>query len=231
MNKKAEKYLLKLVEQGYEDIAIDFSETRKKPMKPMVYQITEDLNIGPNDKILDLGCGNGCFFEVLSGRGNYLGVDNSSRLITLAQREYKTKFKKFDIIKLDELKEGNFSFIFSWAVFHHIPGKKLRLNFLKQVYKKLNPEGTFVISVWKLRNKKNFYKLALKIFFKSFFQKRILDFGDLIFPWKGSFKKVNTLRYYHAFSKKSIEKEIKKSNFRIIKFLEDDFNYYLVLKK
>ena len=231
MNKKAEKYLLKLVEQGYEEIAVDFSETRKKPMKPMVYQITEGLNIEPDDRILDLGCGNGCFFEVLSGRGNYLGIDNSSRLLALVQREYKTNFKKFDIIKLDDFKEGDFNFIFSWAVFHHIPGKKLRLNFLQEVYKKLNPEGRFVFSVWKLRNRKDFYKLALKTFFNNLFQGKIMDWADLIFPWKGSPKKFQPPRYYHAFSKKSLEKEIRKSSFKIEEFLEDDFNYYLILKK
>ena len=43
MNKKAEKYLLKIVEEGYEKIAVDFSETRKRPMKAMVYQIVDDL--------------------------------------------------------------------------------------------------------------------------------------------------------------------------------------------
>jgi SAM-dependent methyltransferase len=231
MNKKAEKYILKLVEQGYEEIAVDFSETRKKPMKPMVYQITEDLNIGTDDKVLDLGCGNGCFFEVLSGRGNYLGLDNISRLLALAQREHKTNFKKFDIIKLEDFKEGDFNFIFSWAVFHHIPGKKLRLNFLQEVYKKLKPEGRFVFSVWKLRNRKDFYKLAFKTFFNNLFQGKIMDWADLIFPWKGSPKKSQPPRYYHAFSKKSLEKGVEKSGFKIEKFLEDDFNYYLILKK
>ncbi len=231
MNKKAKKYLLDIVEGGYEKIASDFSETRKKPMKPMVYKIVGDLDIKPEDSVLDLGCGNGCFFEVLGGKGNYLGLDNSAKLIALAEEEYKTNFKKFDIIKLDELKENNFNFIFSWAVFHHIPGKKLRLNFLQEVYKNLNPEGSFVFSVWKLRNRKDFYKLAFKTFFNNLFQGKIMDWADLIFPWKGSPKKFQPPRYYHAFSKKSLEKEIKKSSFKIEKFLEDDFNYYLILKK
>ncbi len=231
MNKKAEKYLLSLVESGYENIADDFSESRKKPMKAMVYEIVDDLKIGRDDTVLDLGCGNACFLEVLSGRGKYLGVDNSTGLIKLAQEKYEANFKKFDIIKIDELEEYDFDFIFSWAVFHHIPGKKLRSTFLRGVYKKLKPEGRVVIGVWKLRARKNFCRLAIKTFLNNFFRGRILDLADLIFPWKGSQAEKLPLRYYHAFSEKSFKKEIKESGFRVETFLEDDFNYYIILKK
>jgi 2-polyprenyl-3-methyl-5-hydroxy-6-metoxy-1,4-benzoquinol methylase len=231
MNERAKKYLLKIVAEGYEKIAVDFSETRKKPMKVMVYQIVDDLKITPDDKILDLGCGNGCFFEVLAGRGKYLGIDNSQGLIDLAHRNYQADFKKIDITKLGNLKDDNFNFIFSWAVFHHLPGKNIRLKFLQEVYKKINPEGQFIISIWKLRNKNNFYSLAFKSFFNNLFLGRALDWADLIFPWKGSSLENQPPRYYHAFSKKSLEKEIIRSGFKIEKFLEDDFNYYLILKK
>ncbi|MDD3711606.1 MAG: class I SAM-dependent methyltransferase, partial [Patescibacteria group bacterium] len=227
----AEKYLLKIVEEGYEKIALDFSETRKKPTKEAIYQIVTDLKISPDDKILDLGCGNGCFFEVLAGRGRYLGIDNSQRLIELAQKKYQANFKKLDITKLEFLESNGFNFVFSWAVFHHLPGRKIRSIFLQEVYNKLEPNGTFIISVWKLRNKNNFFKVAFKSFFKNLFLGRILDWADLIFPWKGSFLEKQPLRYYHAFSRKSLEKEIVHSNFKIEKLLEDDFNYYLILKK
>lgn len=236
MNKRAEKFLLKIVQEGYEEIAEAFNETRKKPMKPLVYKIVEDLSIKEGYKILDVGCGNGCFLEVLLDKKslaklNYLGIDNSVNLIKYAQEKYGVKFKVNNIVNLENLKENNFDYIFSWAVLHHLPGSKVRLSFLKDIYNKLNKEGSFIFSVWKLRKRKNFLSLKFQSFFKQILQGRILDFNDLIFDWKGDKNGKNQLRYYHAFSKKSLNKLISKSKFKIEKFLEDDFNYYYILKK
>ena len=72
MNKLAQNFLLKTVSQGYEEIALSFNETRQKPMKPMVYEIVNNLKISNGDQILDLGCGNGCFFEVLTNLKRYI---------------------------------------------------------------------------------------------------------------------------------------------------------------
>ncbi|MCK9439671.1 MAG: class I SAM-dependent methyltransferase [Patescibacteria group bacterium] len=230
MNKKAEKYLLNLVNSNYEDIAESFNETRKKPMKPMVLEIVESLNIKTEDKVLDLGCGNGRFLDVLGNDKNYLGVDNSKNLIKFAREKYGDKFQVLDVLKLDSLVENNFNFVFSWAVFHHIPGNNLRLDFLNQVYDKMKDNSTLVISVWKLRQKKNFFCLALKSFLNNFLYFRFLDWGDLVFNWG---KKKNGIRprYYHAFFKKEFKNIFKKSKFKIENFLEDEFNYYIILKK
>lgn len=231
MNNKAQKYLLNLVASNYEEIADSFNETRKKPMKPMVLEIADSLNIKKEDKILDLGCGNGRFLEILGDDKNYLGLDNSKSLINFAIEKYGNKFQVLDILKLDELKENNFDFVFSWAVFHHIPGSALRLNFLDQVYDKIKDDGIFVLSVWRLRKKKNFSCLAIKSFVRNLFKFRFLDWGDLVYNWKGNKDGGIYPRYYHAFSEKSIKKILKKSKFKIKNFLEDEFNYYIILKK
>ncbi|PKM91008.1 hypothetical protein CVU82_04465 [Candidatus Falkowbacteria bacterium HGW-Falkowbacteria-1] len=230
MNKKAEKYLLSLVQNGYEDIAKSFNESRKKPMKPMVLEIVSSLNIKKEDKVLDFGCGNGRFLDVLGDNKNYLGIDNSKNLIKFAQEKYGDKFQVLDILNIDILNEGDFDFVFSWAVFHHIPGNALRANFLEQVYTKVKKDGIFVLSVWKLRKKKNFFCLALNSFLKNLFKFRVLDWGDLVFNWG---KKENGIRprYYYAFSEKGFKKVLKKSKFKIENFLEDEFNYYIILKK
>jgi 2-polyprenyl-3-methyl-5-hydroxy-6-metoxy-1,4-benzoquinol methylase len=229
MNKKAEKYLLSLVKRNYEEIADSFNETRKKVMKEMVLKIVEELNIEKEDKILDLGCGNGRFLEILKEDSNYLGLDNSFKLIEHAKRNYEKEFEVLDILKLEELKEDNFDYVFSWATFHHIPGKRLRKKFLEDVYKKTNENGIFVLSVWKLRKRKDFIFLSLKTFFGNFFKFRLFDWGDLIFTWRGA--KKESLRYYHAFSLKELKKEINNSQFKIQDVLEDNFNYYIILKK
>jgi cyclopropane fatty-acyl-phospholipid synthase-like methyltransferase len=229
MNKKAEKYIQSLVKKNYEEIADSFNESRKKSMKEMVSKITESLNIKKEDKILDLGCGNGRFLEVLEKDSDYLGLDNSTKLIEHAKKNYEKEFEVLDILELEKLKKDDFDYIFSWATFHHIPGKRLRKKFLEDVYRKTSEKGAFVLSVWKLRKRKDFFSLSLKTFLKNFFQARILDWGDLIFAWKGEGKV--SLRYYHAFSRKSLKKEIKNSSFKTEKFLEDSFNYYIILRK
>jgi len=236
MNKQAEKFLLKIVSSGYEDIAESFNETRKKPMKSFVYDIVEKLPIKSGDKILDIGCGNGRFLDVLMTKKNninwsYLGLDNSAKLIKYAQDKYNNKFEVINIIDLKKIKENNFKYIFSWAAFHHLPGNNLRSKFLKDIYNLISPEGFFVFSVWKLRNRKNFFGLSLKSFLEQILQGRILDFGDLIFNWKGDKNGKIRPRYYHAFSKKGLLRLISKTNFKVEKFLEDDFNYYYILKK
>jgi SAM-dependent methyltransferase len=231
MNKKAEKFLLELVKKNYNEIAESFNETRKKPMKPIVSEIIKNLNIEINSKVLDLGCGNGRFKKLLSKDVFYLGLDNSSELIKYAKDQQKGDFRCFDILSLTDLDEDSFDFVFSWAVFHHIPGDKLRKKILNDVCRKTKKNGIFVFSVWKLRKKRGFLKLATKSFFSSLIKGRLLDFGDLIFNWKGSKDGSSRPRYYHAFSKKSLKKSIKKSEFKINDFLEDDYNYYLILKK
>jgi len=236
MNKKAEKFLLKIVSSGYEDIAESFNETRKKPMKSMIYDIIEDLSIKDNDKILDIGCGNGRFLEVLLDKKNninwnYLGLDNSTKLIGYAKEKYGDKFEVINIINLKKIKDNNFNYVFSWAVFHHLPGNNLRLKFLQDVYDLIDLDGFFIFSIWKLRSRNNFFGLSLKSFFEQIFRGRILDFGDLIFNWKGNKNSEVRPRYYHAFSKRNLIKLISKTNFKINNFLEDDFNYYYILKK
>jgi len=236
MNKRAKKFLLKIVSSGYEDIAEAFNETRKKPMKPLVYDIVEKLSIKDGDKILDIGCGNGRFLDVLINKKNninwdYLGVDNSTKLIQYAREKYSNKFEVINIIDLKEIKKNNFKYIFSWAVFHHLPGNNLRLKFLQDTYNLIDFDGVVVFSVWKLRNRKNFFGLSLRSFLEQILRGRILDFGDLIFNWKGNKNGEIRSRYYHAFSKKSLLKLISKTNFKIEKFLEDNFNYYYILKK
>jgi hypothetical protein len=71
-----------------------------------------------------------------------------------------------------------------------------------------------------------------KIFWREFLRGRIIDRGDFIFPWKGSAQNdVDRVRYYHNFSKKELARMIEKTPFKVESFLEDDFNYYYILKK
>jgi cyclopropane fatty-acyl-phospholipid synthase-like methyltransferase len=230
MNKRAEKYLLSVVERNYNEIAEDFAITRERDLLPMVLEIITKLNIKPGDKILDLGCGNGRLVKNLPAGVSYLGLDNSLNLIKLAQKKYsgeKNIFQVKNILNIEEIKNFDFDYIFCLAVFHHLPGEKKQLFFLKQLYEKMDGKTMLVLSVWKLRFGFKFFKSFFKSFFSQLFKGRFLDYGDLLFH---GFKQ-HSLRYYHAFSIKELKKIIKKSGFRIIEFNEDKYNYYLILQK
>ncbi|MFA5644173.1 MAG: methyltransferase domain-containing protein [Patescibacteria group bacterium] len=229
MNKKAERYLLKVVENNYEEIAEDFNISRQKPLHSEVLEILKSLE-ATKQKILDLGCGNGRLLEFLPDNIDYLGVDNSKKLLDLARQKYKKNGVRFvykNILNLDQLEENNFNLVFCLAVFHHLPGDSLRLSFLNKIYDKIDKDGLLVISVWKLRSKNRFNYLFLKSFLKQFFKGRILDCGDLLF--RGFRQK--SQRYYHAFSKRKLKKIFQSSKFKIKEFREDKFNFYIIAKK
>lgn len=231
MNKRTENYLLSLVRNGYNEIAESFNESRKKPMKEMVSEIVKKVDVRTGSRVLDLGCGNGRFFEILPEDIFYLGLDSSKNLIKFAKEKYGDEFQVLDILKLDELKENNFNFIFSWAVFHHIPGRRLRIDFLNKVYDKMEAGGVFVFSVWRLEKKKGFKLLSIKSFFSFLLKGMVLDRGDIIFDWRGDKSGGKSLRYYHSFRLSEIVATIKKSKLKKEGFLEDAFNYYFILKK
>ena len=84
MDRQTQKNLLTLVKSSYEEIADQFNQTRKKHLWPELIELTKEIKTG--DKILDIGCGNGRLLEAFGNKKvNYLGVDNSEKLINLAR--------------------------------------------------------------------------------------------------------------------------------------------------
>jgi 2-polyprenyl-3-methyl-5-hydroxy-6-metoxy-1,4-benzoquinol methylase len=185
MDKQTQKNLLGLVKRNYEEIAKDFSETRKKHLWPELSRLT--LNIKNGDKILDAGCGNGRLLETLKDKKiNYLGVDASEKLIKLAEERYQAvgfkfqvssfKFQVCDILELSKIPEINFDYVFCVAVLHHLPGKDLRLAALKQLKNKIKPEGKIIITVWNLWSQEKFRKIIIRTELLKLFNKLKLIF-------------------------------------------------------
>ena len=86
MDNQTQKNLLNIVKRNYEKIADGFSETRKKYLWPELIKLTQ--NIKNNNKVLDVGCGNGRMIEAFKNKNiNYLGIDNSEKLIKIAKKE------------------------------------------------------------------------------------------------------------------------------------------------
>ena len=107
--------------------------------------------------------------------------------------------------------DNYFNDVYSIAVLHHLPSKELRLKFLNEARRVLQPGGLLILTVWK------FYQIRQWLFLLKYTLLKIigkskLDWKDILEPWG---KKAE--RYYHWFSKKELEGLIKETGFEIEK--------------
>lgn len=233
MKQKTAEKILELVQRNYQEIAKGFDLTRRKELWPEIREFAQSIEDGA--RVLDVGCGNGRLLEALKGKKvDYLGLDNSSELIKIARRTYPNqKFLIGDILNLSAIKEKNFDYIFCLAVLPHIPGHSLRVKALHNLNDKLGVDGRLIVSVWnfwKRSSKKKYRRLLLAATLKKLRGRSELDFGDLIFPWRGQ-EGMNSLRYYHAFTKLGLRSLILFSRLKLLSLKSYGFNYWLILKK
>ena len=208
MDKDYAKYLLDKTKNDYNLIAEDFSRTRAKPWEETRFLFDDYLTAG--EKVLDLGCGNGRYYEFFKDV-QYFGIDNSDKLIKIAKEKYpKANFRIGDSLNLP-FPDNYFNKIYSMAVFHHIPSKEFRLQFLKEAKRTLRPNGRLILTAWKFRNKKERF-LSLKYTILKIIGKNKMDFKDVLESWADK-----TKRYYHLFSKRELSSLARKAGFKIEK--------------
>ena len=213
MERKYAQYLLEKTYQDYNLIADDYTRTRSF--------IPEDIkNLGEyakgGEKILDLGCANGRFFEVLNGKKvEYVGIDKSEKLIEIARKKYPgVKFQVGDAFNLS-FPDNYFDKIFSISVFHHMPSEELRQEFLEEAKRVLKPNGLLILRVWDFWRRKGFWKTILKNILMRLAGESKLRFNDVFIPWKNSQGETVAQRYFHCFTKKELENLIMKAKFEI----------------
>lgn len=201
-------YILQKNKENYNLIAEDFSKTRENPWEE--FRPLFDHYLKKGERVLDLGCGNGRYFDWFKEKEvDYFGVDNSEKLIQNAkEKNPKAKFVYADAFELP-FAGNSFDKVYCIAVLHHIPSKKLRMKFLEQIKKVLKPEGILILTVWKINQKKEILTF-IKYFFLKLFGFSKMDYKDVWKDW-GNYSK----RYYHFFSKKELIKLIKNSGFKI----------------
>ena len=129
----------------------------------------------------------------------------------------------------------NFNYVFSIALFHHLPGNDLRIAGLRQLKNKVNKNGKIIVVVWNLWSQPKFRKLIFKFTLLKLIKKNLpavrMDFGDILFDWKNPDGEAMSRRYYHAFTKMGLKKIIKKAGLKIEKIYKDKYNYYAILNK
>ncbi|MBN1494223.1 class I SAM-dependent methyltransferase [Candidatus Peregrinibacteria bacterium] len=222
MKESTAKQLLKKVEQDYDLIADEFSETRKW-LWPEFEGFKKYLKDGQT--ILDLGCGNGRLYPLLKDLKNlkYVGIDNNKKFVQLAKEKFKSaKFLYGNALSIPYSSKVDILFII--ASFHHIPSNKLRIKCIQEIKRLLTPNSVLIITVWNLFQPK-YFSYILKSLFKYFIQLGKYNWNDTFIPWGN--KKV--LRYYHAFNKRELKNLFVKNGFKILEFTSNH-NHCLVCK-
>ena len=101
----------------YYDSSLFRSLNKKFPEK-----IIKLVNIKPNSKILDAGCGTGNLLYLLLKQKknlNLIGIDISPEMLKIAKRKLKGK-TKFMLMPVEKINEKNkFDYIFSVDAFQH----------------------------------------------------------------------------------------------------------------
>lgn len=232
MDQKTVNKILSETEQGYDTIAHKFSETRRHFWRGLEF-IKDYTHEG--DNILDFGCGNGRLLELISDTKGmkYLGVDVSEQLIKLAKAKYETEtvtFQKIHPVKSAEggapvaqfnivnpsqstitLENDFFNTIYSIAVFHHFPSREYRQTVANEFFAKTKKDGTIVVTVWYLWQKK-YLKNILRNWLGKLKGKSVFDWNDCEISFTNNEgKKIQ--RFHHAFTKGEFQKLFESAGF------------------
>jgi tRNA (uracil-5-)-methyltransferase TRM9 len=230
------KKLIEINNEFYRTVAPEFSGSRNYPWDGWKFLISrfQHLNFQPGS-VLDLGCGNGRFSKVCYvnfPKSAYLGIDNNEQLLKIAAKAYpKAKFKQADIFKNWQTTR-NFDLIVAFGVMHHLPGEKLREQFLEQISRHLSDDGYVVMAFW------NFMKIpALVNRFVDWEKVAVktdeLDPGDQLLDWR---RGPGAYRYCHQYTAVEITNLFSRAGLKVVtEFKADgpgnDVNSYYLLKK
>ncbi len=107
----------------------------------------QKMNFDPRAKhVLEIGCGIGrlarCFVDEFA---QYTGVDVSPEMIAKAQAFHlpRAAFRAVSGSGLDGIADASVDFIFSFAVFQHVPDHAAILNYFREAARVLRPGGLF----------------------------------------------------------------------------------------
>lgn len=210
MNIGEAKKLMQLTKNSYDTIAEEFSRTRAKFWEELAY-LAEHAT--PGERILDIGCGNGRFYPLLSKRSvDYVGLDYSAKLLEEARKAHPgIRFEEGDATALP-FPDGSFDTAFSFATIHHIPGKALRAQFMKEAARVLKPGSRFILSTWNVGWTKKYIPFLLRDLVKIIFRVSPLELGDVILTFGTERKK----RYVHRFTERELRALFEQNGFIVL---------------
>jgi SAM-dependent methyltransferase len=214
------------LKKAYEKISQDFSDTRSQAW-PEFRLISDELH--EDDKVLDLGCGNGRLYQYLTSdvslKIDYTGLDFCQSFLSIAKKRYpQADFIEADISSFDL--DKRFDAIVSVAAFHHLPSRNMRRQCLKRVFSHMEDDGTLIISVWNLWQWK-YWRQHVQSFFSWISSGFRRDRKGLMIP----FGKEKVKRYYHAFSVSEMKRLLTKQSFQVEHFELSRHNFFFICRK
>jgi ubiquinone/menaquinone biosynthesis C-methylase UbiE len=124
------------VRNAYDTVAADYSEllrsalTSKPFDRAMLGVFAELIKTGPLGRVADLGCGPGHVTAFLHGQGlNVFGVDLSSQMVAVAQKDYPALRFQVGSIRALALEDGTLGGITAWYSIIHTPPAQLPATF------------------------------------------------------------------------------------------------------
>lgn len=200
--------LVEINREFYTRFGAPFSATRQR-LQPGVRRVLDTLH--GDESILDLGCGNGELARELKSRGHrgpYLGVDFSVPLLREAEsrgRGFSARFMQVDLVQVSAFSSqlsvsGGWSLITAFAVLHHIPSDKMRLEFVRAVRYLLSGEGRFILSNWQFLTSEKL-KSRIQDWSKVGLSENDVDPGDHLLDWRSGGE---GLRYVHHFREEEL---------------------------
>lgn len=244
MNAAVAAQLVALNRLFYADFGPSFSATRGR-IQPGVRRILSQLH--GDERILDLGCGNGELARTLAERGHqgtYTGLDFSLPLLKDAERSpfdrtlraspegFTVNFQLADLTASgwdsdpsarlrqsgQALLPSSFNLVFAFAALHHIPGWEMRLGILQKARSLLAPGGRFIHSEWQFLNSEKL-KGRIQPWERANLSAADVDPGDALLDWRSD---GNGLRYAHHFSEQELLDLAAASGFSVVEsFLSD----------
>jgi len=169
--------------------------------------------------VLDIGCSNCRNLIPFLERGfPCIGLDFSENMVREAKKFLEKKKLSTNLIIADisslPFKDNIIDFIICTRVLHHLPTKALRSSSLAEI--KRVAKGEILISVYR-----RYYPRFLFDLFSNLSEKKF-EFGDTYKKWTyhGNVYK----RFFHLFSLKEFEKELKNSGLKIRSIFKNNGN-------
>jgi len=213
-----EAEIKKNLRKTWSTIADSWTHLRTRPL-PEVIDFCGSIQ--KKGLVLDIGCGN-CrnLLPFLERKFHCIGFDFSKSMIReakifLKRRGFSSSLLIADFTNLP-FKDKVFDYVLFTRALHHIPTRKSRIENLKEVSRTVKERGQILITVWR-----RYYPRFLTDVFSNLFEKKF-EFGDTWKKW--TYRGTVYKRFYHLYSEKEFESEIKESNLKIKSIFKDNGN-------
>ena len=164
------------------------------------------------NRILDVGCGDGCFAHHVKDKFNEIYGAEIAKEAAFIARKRNVLTSVMDLNSSLSYKDNTFDAVTCLDVVEHLldPG-----TLIEEIYRVLKPDGQLVLTTPNIRNFRNLYTLI----FKGIFPQTSPD----AFVWGGG--------HLHFFTREDIKNIFKKAGFKRIEFFINQGQFFLSKKR